>query len=105
MFNILAILKGISKNCFVSDLRIFTRKISAKKRKRWRIKRAKSNASALAISSDSNIDEVNHAKVSKNSLLFIRNVEFLEVAYNIKAMSFFICWMLPLVSKTSMYTM
>ena len=75
------------------------------KHKRRRIKRVKSNASALAISSDSNIDEVNHAKVSKNSLLFIRNVEFLEVAYNIRAMSFFICWTLPLVSKTSMYTM
>ena len=44
------------------------------------IKRVKSNAPALALSSDSNIDEVNHAKVSKNSLLFIRNVEFLEVA-------------------------
>ena len=25
---------------------------------------------------------VNHAKVSKNTLLFIRNVEFLEVAYS-----------------------
>ncbi len=57
------------------------RKISAKKRN-VAIKRVKSNASALAISSDSNIDEVNHAKVSKNSLLFIRNVELLEVAYN-----------------------
>ena len=44
------------------------------------IKRAKSNAQALALSSDSNIDEVNHAKVSKNTLGFIRNVEFLEVA-------------------------
>ena len=43
------------------------------------IKRVKSNASALALTSDSNIDEVNHAKV----LFFIRstswNVEFLEV--------------------------
>ena len=44
------------------------------------IKRVKSNAQALALSSDSNIDEVNHAKVSKNTLWFIRNVEFLEVA-------------------------
>ncbi|MBR5784435.1 MAG: hypothetical protein IKY43_04625, partial [Bacteroidales bacterium] len=45
------------------------------------IKRVKSNALALAISSDSNIDEVNHAKV----LLFHDNisedVEFLEVAF------------------------
>ena len=53
------------------------------KHKRRRIKRVKSNASALAISSDSNIDEVNHAKVSKNTLLFIRNVDFLEVAYTL----------------------
>ena len=44
------------------------------------IKRAKNNALALALSSVSNIDEVNHAKVSKNTLRFIRNVEFLEVA-------------------------
>jgi hypothetical protein len=49
------------------------------------IKRVKSNAPALALSSDSNIDEVNHAKVLKNILWFIRNVEFLEVAYNKKA--------------------
>ena len=46
------------------------------------IKRVKSNAPVLALSSDSNIDEVNLAKVSKNTLLFIRNVEFLEVAYS-----------------------
>ena len=57
----------------------FTRKISAKSTN-VAIKRVKSNAPALALSSDSNIDEVNHAKVSKNTLLFIRNVEFLEVA-------------------------
>jgi hypothetical protein len=44
-------------------------------------KQAKSNALALAISSDSNIDEVNHAKVSKKVLQLFRNVEFLEVAY------------------------
>ena len=55
------------------------RKISAKNTN-VAIKRVKSNASALALSSDSNIDEVNHAKVSKNILWFIRNVEFLEVA-------------------------
>ena len=45
------------------------------------IKRAENNASALALSSVSNIDEVDHAKVSKNTLWFVRNVEFLEVAF------------------------
>ncbi|MBR5778901.1 MAG: hypothetical protein IKY22_10630 [Bacteroidales bacterium] len=55
------------------------RKVSAEKHN-VAIKRVKNNAQALALSSDSNIDEVNHAKVSKNTLWFIRNVEFLEVA-------------------------
>ena len=71
---------AISKNCFASDLWNFARKISAKNTN-VAIKRVKSNAPALAISSDSNIDEVNHAKVSKKTLLFIRNVDFLEVTY------------------------
>ena len=56
------------------------------------IKRVKSNAPALALSSDSNIDEVNHAKVSKNSLLFIRNVEFLEVAFIYFALKWLLVW-------------
>ena len=87
--------KTTSKNCFTSDLWNFTRKISTffwsiiagyvieKEIERFQqknvnvaIKRVKSNAPALALSSDSNIDEVNHTKVSKNSLLLIRNVEF-----------------------------
>ena len=71
--------EAIFKNCFDGDLWSFTRKISAKSTN-VAIKRVKSNAPALALSSDSNIDEVNHAKVSKNTLLFILNVEFLEVA-------------------------
>ena len=44
------------------------------------IKRVKSNASALAISSDSNIDEVNHTKVLSAINSISQNVEFLEVA-------------------------
>ena len=40
---------------------------------------------ALVIQSDSNFDEVNNAKVSKNVLLSFRNVEFLEVAYSVKS--------------------
>ena len=44
------------------------------------IKRVKSNALVLALSSDSNTDEVNYTKVSKNILQSFRNVEFLEVA-------------------------
>ncbi len=36
---------------------------------------------ALVISSDSNFDEVNNAKVSKKVLLLFQNVEFLDVAY------------------------
>ena len=48
------------------------------------IKRVKCNALALALSSDSNIDEVNNAKHAKvlsaiNSIS--QNVEFLEVAF------------------------
>ena len=47
------------------------------------IKRVKSNALALALSSDSNIDEVNnakHAKVLIKVQKLSQNVEFLEVA-------------------------
>ena len=57
-------------------------KDSKKKNVNVAIKRVKSNASALAISSDSNIDEVNHAKVLLFHDNISQNVEFLEVAYN-----------------------
>ena len=73
-------LEAISKNCFVGDLWNYARKVSEKKHN-VAIKRAKNNALALALSSVSNIDEVDHAKVSKNTLWFVRNVEFLEVAF------------------------
>ena len=53
------------------------RKIS--KKRNVAIKRVKSNALVLALSSDSNINEVNYAKVSKNVFRSFRNVEFLEV--------------------------
>ncbi len=58
-----------SKNCFAGDLQNFLRKISRKKNVNVASKRVKSNASALALSSDSNIYEVNHAKVKKIILL------------------------------------
>ena len=97
-------LKATSKNCFAGDLRNFLSRdmprcvftifwpiiagyATPKEIERFRkkhnvaIKRAKNNASALALSSVSNIDEVDHAKVSKNTLWFVRNVEFLEVAF------------------------
>ena len=63
-------------------MRIFVRKISAKNTN-VAIKRVKSNAPALAISSDSNIDEVNHAKVQKRVYKLSTNVEFLEVAFTL----------------------
>ena len=78
-----------SKNCFASDLWNFLEKISTffwpiitgyaapKEIERFQeknvnaaSKRVKSNASALSLSSDSYIDEVNHAKV----LLFHDNI-------------------------------
>ena len=93
-----------SKNCFASDLwnflsrdvprRVFTiyltyhsglcdpkrnRKIP-RKNANVAIKRVKSNAPALALSSDSNIDEVNHAKVLLLHDNISEDVEFLEVA-------------------------
>ena len=52
-----------SNNCFAGDLQNFLRKISRKKNVNVAIKQVKSNASALALSSDSNFDEVNLAKV------------------------------------------
>ena len=53
-----------SKNCFAGDLQNFLRKIP-RKNVNVASTRVKSNASALALSSDSNFDEVNHAKVKK----------------------------------------
>ena len=91
-YGIIIQFKATSKNCFATDLWNFLRKISRKKNVNVAIKRVKSNA--LALSSDSNINEVNCAKVSKNILLLFRNVEFLEVALGSN------CFLVPLFRKT-----
>ena len=53
-----------------------------KKKRNVAIERIKSNASALAVSSDSNIDEVKPRKSFKEQSFVYPNVEFLQVAIN-----------------------